>query len=145
MAATVGQGRYKYEVLEDWAQVPQGWAAPMAAVTVDSHDRVYGFNRGDHGVIVFDMDGRRLFDWGETDFAFPHTIYADRHDNIWIVDRNAGQVLKYTTEGELLLSIGKRGYRSDTGRRQLGLQLKRLLPGDPRGGAVQPPRGRGGG
>ena len=115
MAATVGQGRYEYEVVDDWAEVPQGWNAPMAAVTVDSNDRVYGFNRGGHGVIVFDIDGRYLFDWGETDFAFPHTIYADRHDNIWIVDRNLGQVLKYTPEGELLLTIGKRGYRSDTG------------------------------
>ena len=87
----------------------------MAAVTVDSQDRVYGFNRGGHGVIVFDKGGGYLFDWGETDFAFPHTIYADRHDNIWIVDRNDGQVLKYTPQGVLLLAIGKKGYRSDTG------------------------------
>ena len=115
MAATVGQGRYEYEVLEDWARVPQEWTAPMAAVAVDSHDRVYGFNRGEHGVIVFDKDGSYLFDWGETEFAFPHSIYADRHDNIWIVDRNDGQVLKFTPQGELLLTIGKKGYRSDTG------------------------------
>ena len=115
MAATVGQGSYEYEVLEDWARVQQGWAAPMAAVAVDSRDRVYGFNRGEHGVIVFDKDGSYLFDWGETEFAFPHSICADRHDNIWIVDRNDGQVLKFTPQGELPLTIGKKGYRSDTG------------------------------
>ena len=115
MATTVGSGRHTYEVNEDWAQVPEGWNAPMAAVTVDSQDRVYAFNRGEHGVIVFDKDGGYLHDWGETGFSFPHAIYADAHDNIWIVDRNDQQVLKYTPQGELLMTIGEKGVRSDTG------------------------------
>ena len=71
MTTTVGTGKYTYEAIEEWAQVPEGWNAPMAAVTVDSQDRVYGFNRGEHGVIVFDKDGNYLSDWGETAFAFP--------------------------------------------------------------------------
>jgi hypothetical protein len=115
MATIVGSGRYTYEVIEDWAKVPNGWNAPMAAVTVDSRDRVYGFNRGEHGVIVFDRDGKYLYDWGETKFAFPHAIYADQHDNLWIVDRNDQQILKYTPDGQLLMTIGTKGYRSDTG------------------------------
>ena len=115
MATTVGSGRHTYEVNEDWAQVPEGWNAPMAAVTVDSQDRVYAFNRGERGVIVFDKDGGYLHDWGETGFSFPHAIYADAHDNIWIVDRNDQQVLKYTPQGELLMTIGEKGVRSDTG------------------------------
>ena len=115
MSSTVGSGRHTYEVNEDWARTPEGWNVPMAAVTVDSQDRVYGFNRGEHGVIVFDTDGNYLHDWGETEFSFPHAIYADAHDNIWIVDRNDQQILKYTPEGELLLTIGEKGFRSDTG------------------------------
>ena len=66
-------------------------------------------------MIVFDTDGNYLSHWDGVDFVFPHAIYADPSDNIWIVDRDAGQVLKYTTEGELLLAVGERGYRSDTG------------------------------
>ena len=31
------------------------------------------------------------------------------------MDRDAGQVLKYTSNGDLQLTIGERGYRSDTG------------------------------
>ena len=115
MAATVGSGKYKYQVIEDWARVPNDWNAPMAAVTVDSQDRVYGFNRGEHGVIVFDKDGNYLSDWGVTEFAFPHAIYADADDNIWIVDRNNQQIYKYTSDGTLLMTIGEKGYRSDTG------------------------------
>ncbi len=115
MATTVGSGSYTYEALEDWAKVPDGLNAPMAAVAVDSQDRVYGFNRGEKGVLVFDRDGNLVGDWGSTDFAFPHAIYADPQDNIWIVDRNLCQIFKYTPEGKLLMTIGEAGRRSDTG------------------------------
>lgn len=115
MVTTVGSDRYTYEVDEDWAKVPEGVPAPMAALTVDSQDRVYGFNRGEQGVMVFDRDGNFLKSWEGVSFAFPHSIYADPQDNIWIVDRNDGQVLKFTPDGELLMSIGEKGYRSDTG------------------------------
>ncbi|MCH7652588.1 MAG: hypothetical protein IIB14_02810 [Chloroflexi bacterium] len=115
MVTTVGSDKYTYEVHEDWSKLPQGWEAPMAALTVDSKDRVYGFNRGEHSVIVFDRDGNYLSSWGEGLFAFPHAIYADPQDNIWIVDRNHGEIYKFTSDGELLMTIGEKGYRSDTG------------------------------
>ena len=113
--ATIGSGENTFEVVSNWAKLPEGWDAPMAAVAVDSQDRVYGFNRAERGVIVFDTDGNYLSHWADAEFVFPHAIYADPSDNIWIVDRDAGQVLKYSTDGELLLTIGERGYRSDTG------------------------------
>jgi DNA-binding beta-propeller fold protein YncE len=113
--ATVGSGEHLFEANYDWAKLPEGWDAPMAAVAVDSQDRVYGFNRGERGIIVFDKDGNYLSHWDGVDFVFPHAIYADPSDNIWIVDRDAGQILKYTTDGELLMAVGERGYRSDTG------------------------------
>ena len=46
---TIGSGDHTYEVVPNWASLPDGWDAPMAAVTVDSQDRVYGFNRGSTG------------------------------------------------------------------------------------------------
>ena len=115
MKGTVGSGSRTYTVLEDWAKLPDGWTAPMAAVAVDSQDRVYGFNRGEHGVIVFDRDGNYLYHWAEARFAFPHAITADSHDNIWVADRNDGLILKFTPEGKLLMTLGTRGHRSDTG------------------------------
>ena len=114
----------------------------MAAVTVDSQDRVYGFNRGERGVIVFDTDGNYVSHWADAEFVFPHAIYADPSDNIWIVDRDAGQVLKYSTDGELLMTIGERGYRSDTGADNSGSRLERMGGRDPRRRAIQPPCGR---
>lgn len=115
MSVKVGTGEYVFSVDENWAQVPDGWNAPMAAVATDSHDRVYGFNRGDRAVIIFDRNGNYVDHWEGMQFPFPHAIYIDHNDNVWIVDRDDGQVMKFTTEGQLLLTIGRKGYRSDTG------------------------------
>jgi DNA-binding beta-propeller fold protein YncE len=112
----VGSGAYTYEVREDWAQVPAGWEMPAAAVTVDSEDRVYCFNRTpDHPIMIFDRDGTFISSWGDGVFAFPHAIRIDQDDNLWTVDRDHGQAMLFTKSGELLRSIGTRGYRSSTG------------------------------
>src|SRR5438067_6815355 len=106
----VGTGQYTYEVQEDWARLPEGWEMPAAAVTVDSQDRVYCFNRTpDHPVMVFDRDGTFLTSWGEGVFAFPHAIRADENDNLWTVDRDLQQALLLTNSGELLRTVGTRG------------------------------------
>src|SRR6185295_11333361 len=116
VSTTVGSGKYTYEVNDDWAKLPDGWQMPAAAVTVDSRDRVYCFNRTpDHPIVVFDRDGNYLSSWGAGFFAFPHTIRADEHDNLWIVDRDHGQIYYFTAKGELLRTIGTKDYRSDTG------------------------------
>jgi DNA-binding beta-propeller fold protein YncE len=114
--SVVGSGAHTYEVQEEWARVPEGWEMPAAAVTVDSQDRVYCFNRSkEHPIVVFDRDGSYLFSWGAGVFAFPHAIRADADDNLWTVDRELGQTLLFTPTGELLRTIGRRGHRSDTG------------------------------
>ncbi len=47
----------EYEVLDGWQQLPEGWSfVEVAGVAVDSRDRVYVFNRGEHPIIVFDKD-----------------------------------------------------------------------------------------
>jgi sugar lactone lactonase YvrE len=89
---------------------------PAAAVAVDSQDRVYCFNRApDHPIVIFDRDGNYLSSWGAGLIAFAHAILIDDDDNVWLVDRDNGQVLKFTATGELLMTIGTKGYRSDTG------------------------------
>jgi sugar lactone lactonase YvrE len=103
-------------VHEDWARLPEGVDVLAASVTVDSKDNVYCFSRvKEHPVVVFDRDGNFLRSWGAGLFAFPHTIRADKDDNLWIVDRDHAQMMLFTTEGKLLRTIGKKGFRSDTG------------------------------
>lgn len=115
-ANVVGKGDYTYRVDEDWARLPAGVDLMAASVTVDSQDNVYCFSRvKEHPVVVFDREGNFLRSWGAGQFAFPHTIRADKNDNLWLVDRDLGQIMQFTREGKLLRTIGTRGFRSDTG------------------------------
>jgi DNA-binding beta-propeller fold protein YncE len=115
-ATVVGAGKHTYEVDEQWAQLPDGVDVLAASVTVDANDNVYCFSRvKEHPVVVFDRDGNFLRSWGAGLFAFPHTIRADKDDNLWLVDRDHAQMMLFTTEGKLLRTIGTKGFRSDTG------------------------------
>ena len=62
----LGSGAYRYRVVQNWAKLPEGWEfKDVAAVAVDSKDRVYVFNRGEHPMIVFDREGNFIKSWGE--------------------------------------------------------------------------------
>ena len=111
MATTIGMGDYVYEYRPDWAKLPAGvnFEAP-SGVAVDSHDRVYVFQRQGPPVLVFDREGHFLTRWTRRDGmpADAHHINVGPGDVVYLVDRDAHQILKYTTEGELVSSIGER-------------------------------------
>jgi sugar lactone lactonase YvrE len=65
--------------------------------------------------VIFDKDGNYINSWGKDLFAFPHAIILDNDDNVWLVERNNCQIMKFTKDGQLLQTIGEKGYRSDTG------------------------------
>jgi DNA-binding beta-propeller fold protein YncE len=116
MDPIVGSGKYTYKVNEDWARPPENVEIKACAVSVDSQDRVYCFNRNpQHPVVIFDRDGNFLSSWGAGMFSFPHAIRIDEQDNVWLTDEYHGQFMKFTTDGKLLRTIGTRGERSDTG------------------------------
>lgn len=52
--------------------LPEDWEfGHVIEVEVDSRDRVYVFNRGEHPVIIFDKEGVGLSSWGEGVFKTP--------------------------------------------------------------------------
>jgi hypothetical protein len=64
--ATVGNGEYTYEPVENWAKLPPGWSfKEIGSVGVDRSDNVYVFNRGEHPMMVFDRAGNFLRSFGE--------------------------------------------------------------------------------
>jgi DNA-binding beta-propeller fold protein YncE len=77
-------------------------------VAVDSRDRVYVYNRGEHPVVLFDREGTFLGSWGEGVLEHAHGIFITPQDDVFLVDRFLHQVLKFTTDGKLLMTIGTR-------------------------------------
>src|SRR6185295_13179990 len=107
MSVVLGSGEHRYRVVENWAKLPDGWEfRDVAAVAVDSKDRIYVFNRGQHPMMVFDRDGNFLRSWGEGLFGRAHGIHIDSDDNLYCTDDGDHTVRKVTTEGKVLLTIG---------------------------------------
>jgi DNA-binding beta-propeller fold protein YncE len=113
--ATVGTGEYRYELIENWAKLPEGETfGNTSAVATDSQGRVYVFQRKDPPVVVFDTHGNYLDSWGIRAFTNPHGLYiAD--DLAYLTDRDDSVCLVYTLDGKPLQVLGRRGVHSDTG------------------------------
>src|SRR5262245_33244159 len=110
MTAILGSGEHRYRVVEDWAKLPDGWEfRDVASVAVDSKDRVYVFNRGEHPMIVFDREGNFIRSWGEGTFPRAHGLHIDANDILYCTDDGGHVVRKCTTEGKVLLEIGVPG------------------------------------
>src|SRR5918912_268546 len=96
MEPIVGSGKFTYRVREDWQQPPEWLEIKACAVSVDSQDRVYCFNRNDaHPVVIFDRDGKFLSSWGEGLFKFPHAVrivQENGEDRVWLCDEHYKQV-----------------------------------------------------
>ena len=113
----VGAGRYRYEVVEGWGRLPEGWIfGNVTGVAVDSHDRVVICQQqmapplssstvtattSTRGVAASFPSPTRC-SWTPTTSSMSPTG----------VDHVA---MKFTMDGQLLLELGDRGHPSDTG------------------------------
>lgn len=105
-----------YEPNARWQTLPPGITWPeVAGVAVDSQDRVFVFNRGQHPVLVFGREGNFINVWGEGLFARPHGITIGPDDSVYCSDDSGHVVHKFTTDGKLLMTLGTRDKPSDTG------------------------------
>ena len=111
-----GNGDLTYELVEGWGQLPPDIdLVEVPAVGVDSADRVYAFNRGEHPMVVFDRDGRFLGSWGEGLFTRAHGLWVGPDDALYCVDDGDHTVRKCTPEGQVLLTLGVPHQPSDSG------------------------------
>lgn len=110
-----------YVVVHGWPQLPSGFVlGQVSGVAVDSHNHVFIFHRAENSwaadkshviasptVLCFDgASGKLLFSWGQNRFIEPHGLRVDRHDNVWVTDRTLQQVMEFSHDGTLLLTIG---------------------------------------
>ncbi|MFH1140531.1 MAG: peptidyl-alpha-hydroxyglycine alpha-amidating lyase family protein [Chloroflexota bacterium] len=115
-----GSGDFRYELAEGWGQLPSGWQwGQIAAVAVDSQDRVYVYTRTNHPMMIFDRSGNFIRSWGETILPKdPHGLCLDAQNNMFLVDREGQVVMKFTADGKKVFELGTRDKPSDTGYTQ---------------------------
>jgi sugar lactone lactonase YvrE len=132
MVPMLGMGAYAQDNPfreEGWAKLPDGrmWGQ-TSAIDVDRDGNVWVFERcggntcADSNlapILKFDSSGKSLNKgFGAGMFVFPHGIHVDRDGNVWVADAQGKdgkghQVVKFSPEGRVLLTLGKAGVAGD--------------------------------
>ena len=102
----------KYQVVENWAQFPPGITAWGGAtgVDIDPKGNIYVFHRNESmPIMAFDKNGKFLRAWGQGMFKTTHFLRTDQEGNVWVTDRGDHQVFKFSPEGKLLMTLGRKG------------------------------------
>jgi DNA-binding beta-propeller fold protein YncE len=80
-----------------------------SAVAVDADDNVYVLQRGTPPLLKFDKNGKFVKGWGEGLFKVPHGLRVDSQGFIWTTDNGNHVLRKFTTDGELITTLGEEG------------------------------------
>jgi peptidylglycine monooxygenase len=105
----VVMGDRRYRVERPWGDpAPDSQLAALSQLAVDSHGRVYAFQRAGPPVVAFEPSGAFCAAWGQGLIADAHGIFIAADDRVFLVDRDAHQVLIFTTGGEPLGALGTR-------------------------------------
>ena len=127
MARQWGAGDYRYELVENWPKVAvKGVAADVAG---DSNGRIYTVVRDPRAdgtfnditpatghMLVFDRDGALLDTLLTDEFSSPHGLWINGEDEIFHADCGHHTVTKYSTTGEVLMTIGAKGESGALGK-----------------------------
>jgi len=133
---------HSYELITDWGIPPEKHSfKESAAVAVDAKDNVWVFNIPTNELLIFDSDGNLLNIWPHK-YENIHGIDFDSSGNVYLVNRNAHQILKYTINGDLIMSLGQSECPSETGYSlQIGRDTNWKNPVSHAGGPFNVPSG----
>jgi len=120
-----------YRTISDWAKLSEGraWGA-TAGVAIDRNGDIWVAERcgatypngcaDSHlaPILKFDSSGKLLTSFGADLFVFPHGIAVDNDGSVWVTDGQGRegrghQVFKFSPEGKILMTLGKRGVGGD--------------------------------
>lgn len=113
----LGEGDYKYELVEGWAKLPEGWVFSLVSdAAIDSRGRIYAFTRGKHPIVVFDKEGNFVTSWGHGEFGISphlisqsHGIFIGPDDSVYLTDAYQHVVRRYSRLGEMEKQWGVTG------------------------------------
>jgi len=115
----------RYEVDANWPKpLPNRWVlGGLGGLCVDRQDHVFILNRQDvldgelnagtqaPNIIEIDPAGNVVNSWGDAKLLDDrlHSCHVDADNNIWIASAPSGMIQKYSHDGKLLQTIGKKG------------------------------------
>ena len=107
----------KYDVnMTKWAQLPAGtvWGGVTTWVAADGKGTVIVLVRKAPYFRVFTTDGKFIKSWGDEGlFNEAHSVQFDHDGFIWATDPNDHLVHKFSSDGKLLMTLGKKGVAGD--------------------------------
>ena len=119
-----------YRTIDHWGTMPEGrtWGS-TAGIEIDRDgksiwvaERCGANSCADKPdvdpILKFDQSGKLVKSFGKGMLIFPHGIFVDKDDNVWVTDGDAKggkghQVFKFSPDGKVLLTLGKAGVASD--------------------------------
>jgi sugar lactone lactonase YvrE len=104
----------KWQVLDSWGQLPTGaaWGSPSQVATT-AQGQIVVFRRMTPSFFVFNPDGTFVKSWGDTPYKLAHGIRIDRDGFIWVTDNSDNFVQKFSPDGMLLMTLGRKGVTGD--------------------------------
>jgi DNA-binding beta-propeller fold protein YncE len=120
----------RYDVNPDWARLPVGqtWGeGGTVGVTTDGKGLVIALVRSPPYFRVFTTAGAFIRAWGDPgQFDHAHSVHVGPDGAVWATDPNIHLIYKFSAEGKLLMTLGKRGVAGnnqshDTFNRPAGL------------------------
>ena len=98
-------------VADPLSSLPPGFGF-SADLEFDAKGHLWVLNRGPQPVAEFDENGKFIRAFGEGQFGNrPHGIRLDPEGNVWIADGSTHIVVKFSPQGQVLLTLGTRGQR----------------------------------
>jgi peptidylglycine monooxygenase len=98
-------GEHRYAVIYRWNRVQLGHISQLA---LDRARRVYVFQRTGSPIVVLNPEGELAASWGTGQIRDPHGIFITADDRVFLVDRDAHQIMMFDTEGRLQSTLGER-------------------------------------
>jgi len=104
----------KWEVLPSWGQLPAGttWGAASQVATT-AEGQIIVFRRMVPSFFVLNPDGTFVKSWGDVSYRLAHGVRVDRDGFLWVTDNSDNFVQKFSADGKLLMTVGKKGVAGD--------------------------------
>lgn len=111
-----------YKVDPNWAQLPEGttWNGSTSWITTDRKGSVLVLVRTAPYFRLFTRDGKFVKAWGDDGlFQSAHSVTIDSQGFLWVTDSADHVVHKVSSEGRVLMTLGRKGVSGDNTSRDL--------------------------